>query len=278
MLLRLARHSLNALALTAALAVGLSAVWLHAHGGQLLSVQTGSMTPIIDKGDMVVVTRVPARQLAVGDVVTYASPTNPHKTITHRIIRITSQQITTKGDANAVADPTFNASSVIGRVRAHVRYAGRALDFARRPVGLLILIYVPALSILFSEMRRLSAAYKKERPYFAPGMEARLRARRAPPNYRAMATKACVALAVVVSFGLAQPVQAALHSTAMLPGNTILTAKLHKQGCDSSNTTITVNNSTSQTASSGSASGPSATSGSAANNSSTSTSITITNC
>lgn len=278
MVLRILRTTLNTLSLVAAVALGVGAAVLHFEHGQLLSVQTGSMTPVINKGDLVVVTRVPESHLAVGDVVTYVSPLNPKKTLTHRIIKIHGQQITARGDANAVADPVFNASAIVGQVKAHVRYAGYALDFSRKPLGLMLLIYVPALTIVIAEVKRLSAAYRKAQPYVAAGVLRHTRARFTPPtNYRAMAGKVCVALAMV-SLGIARPVQAALSSTVVLQGNTIATGQLHHQCSGSTNNNIVINNSTTQIATSGNSSGSSATSGNASTTSNTGISITITNC
>src|SRR5476649_2056722 len=79
------------LSLLLVVGAGAAFVGVQAHGGKLLSVQTGSMTPYIRKGDLVAVTRVPKTQLRVGDVVTYINPRNIKQTITHRIIALPSK-------------------------------------------------------------------------------------------------------------------------------------------------------------------------------------------
>jgi signal peptidase I len=253
---------------------------VQAQGGKLLSVQTGSMTPHIHKGDLVVVTRVPAGQLVVGDVITYISPRQSRTTITHRIVRIHGSEIITKGDANPAADAPISTRAVVGKVTHHVRYAGRGLDFVRKPLGLALLIYVPALAVVISEVRRLSEHYRKQQPYFAPGVEARLRpylhaarAKRKAP----LAAQLSAVLVLAAAALIAPSVHAALHSNSVaLTGNTINAVVRRCTG--SSNTSINISSTTNQTAGTGSVSGPNATSGSASNSNSTSINITGNNC
>jgi signal peptidase I len=64
---------------------GLQAVLYYAQGGRMLSIQTKSMVPYLQKGELVEVVRVPAKTLKVGDVITYVSPVDNRITLTHRI-------------------------------------------------------------------------------------------------------------------------------------------------------------------------------------------------
>ena len=113
-----------------------------------LTVLSGSMQPLFGAGDVVVATPEPARDLRVGQVITYRIPVGDHHVETHRVIRILKHGddpvIWTKGDANPVRDPwTARLSgSTIWRQRWVIPVcrlsrdlasrAGRA-DDARRP-------------------------------------------------------------------------------------------------------------------------------------------------
>src|SRR5581483_1855789 len=100
-------------------------------GYKTLAVPTGSMRPAILPGSMVLVHRVPDSTLKVGDVITYTSPLNMHKTITHRIVKVTEldnkvPEFITKGDANLMPDLPVVGGLVVGKVAWHVPYMGRA--------------------------------------------------------------------------------------------------------------------------------------------------------
>jgi signal peptidase len=213
------------LGLSLLLLVGAGAAFagVQSRGGKLLSVQTGSMTPNIDKGDLVTVTRVPKTQLRVGDVVTYINPRNNKQTITHRIIALPNKanggRFTVKGDANAAADQPVNPTSILGRVNFHARYLGYVLDFIRKPIGLALIIYMPALFIVIDELKRLSRYYQKQQPYIMPGR--RTRKRNLRHGHQTIAGSALVIIILGLAVGLSPSVQAALQSKATLTGNRI---------------------------------------------------------
>lgn len=130
---------------------------------QVMSVQSGSMSPAINKGDAVVLRPVDRRDLKVGDVVSYRSPANQAVIITHRVVAVESNWglLVTKGDNTERADKPVAAAEVIGRVDARIAYAGFALDFLRSPAGLIAAVYIPAGTIVLLELRRLASYYGK---------------------------------------------------------------------------------------------------------------------
>jgi signal peptidase I len=210
------------LSLLLIIAAGAALVGVQARGGKLLSVQTGSMTPNIRKGDLVAVTRVPKSQLRVGNVVTYINPRNAKQTITHRIIALPSpangQKFIVRGDANPAPDPPVNPASILGKVTFHAPYLGTAVDFVRTPIGLAILIYIPALLIVIDEVKRLSRHYRQQQPYSVLGRHTH------EPGPRHTKRAAAGVSLLVFCFGLAiivPQVQAALLSRATLSGNHI---------------------------------------------------------
>jgi len=129
---------------------------------QVLSVQSGSMAPLINKGDAVVVEPVGANPVQVNDVISYHSPQDPKVVITHRVQSVDRQTglVTTKGDANTTADPPFAASLVVGRVQQRVIGAGRVIDLLHSTFGLVAAIYIPALVIVTMEFRTLTAYFR----------------------------------------------------------------------------------------------------------------------
>lgn len=94
-------------------------------------VHTGSMGNTIPSGSAVIVRE---HEYHVGQVVSF---TIAGEVVTHRLIKITDGQITTKGDANLSADPQrLPESNIIGGVVAAPRNLGFALQYFRLPFGI----------------------------------------------------------------------------------------------------------------------------------------------
>jgi len=151
---------LVAISLFSAAALG----YVRVRGLQLLSVQTGSMRPEIRPGDAVLVRRV-YQALIPGDIISYQSLADPKLTITHRVVSVSSMTGTliTKGDVLQTNDPPIGYDRVIGRVVRIVPVVGRGVDFIRRPVGLIGVVYLPAVILIGAEIRRLMKYYDMQR-------------------------------------------------------------------------------------------------------------------
>lgn len=265
-------------------------------GWKALIVPTGSMRPTMPPGSLVIVHRVPTSSLKVGDVITYANPFRPSTTITHRLTKkfLIDGRVpgfVTKGDANKVADVPFAAGLVRGKAIWHVPYVGQLLLWAKRPLGLALLVYLPGLLIIVEEIRRLNDYFKLSQPYRLYDfrkVKDRESAIIKPSKGVAMAASLSVVFLLAGVF-LWQPVLAAIGSnTVTIANNRISSGTIPNQnkcsGNTQNNTNVNVNNSTTQTATTGNATnsnntnGGSATSGNATNGNSTSVTITITNC
>ncbi len=161
-LLTLAARGLLAITLILVLAGGAGLVVLHARGQRLLSVQSASMVPVFRPGDALIVEPVPARKLRVGQVVSYRSQLNPQLVISHRLIKIDQYTgwLTTQGDALHSADQPFPPDRLVGRALAVAPNLGYVLNFIRRPLGLLLVVYLPALSLVIIELRQLQTSFK----------------------------------------------------------------------------------------------------------------------
>jgi len=68
----------------------------------VVAVFSESMVPVLNKGDMIFVHN--NGEFEVGDIVVYETSQAPYPII-HRIIEVDDNTISTKGDANPVADP-----------------------------------------------------------------------------------------------------------------------------------------------------------------------------
>lgn len=130
---------------------------------QIKIVESGSMEPTILTGSLVIIK--PATSYAVGDIITFTSVSADVPT-THRIVAIREASgqkfFMTKGDANEEADTNETAlRSVIGKVALVVPYVGFVLDFARQPIGFGLLIVLPALLIIWSELEKIWREVRK---------------------------------------------------------------------------------------------------------------------
>ena len=137
------------------LCAGLIAIGVEWRAQELtvLSVQSGSMAPLIQTGDAVAVRPASAEELRPGDVISFYDQTGS-AVVTHRIIA-TEGGIVTQGDANPTPDGVLDTALLIGRVERRLARAGLVLDFARSLPGLLLLVYIPALYVICGETRRL---------------------------------------------------------------------------------------------------------------------------
>ena len=134
----------------------------------VLVVQSGSMEPTIKTGGVVIVW--PAASYQVGDIVTYGRHGWQQSTITHRIIDSRQQAgqtvFITQGDANNASDSRpVEPGEILGKVRFHLPYVGYALDWAKRPLGFLLVIGLPALVIISDEIKKILVELKKKKTY-----------------------------------------------------------------------------------------------------------------
>lgn len=109
--------------------------------GMTLTVLSGSMTPRIPVGSVVLVVPADPETLRVGDVATYQTAPGKAEFITHRIVDIdtttTPMSFTFKGDANPGADlEPVPAGAIRGELWFHVPYLGAIRDSLQTGGGL----------------------------------------------------------------------------------------------------------------------------------------------
>lgn len=124
-----------------------------------LNVLTGSMSPALHPGDLVIVTRASWKAINPGDIITYADPKRPGATITHRLVRTDTSRsvpmLVTKGDANSSSDAPFPAGRLVGKVVATIPGAGYLTGVFHNPLALAALVIVPGVIVIAAEARRL---------------------------------------------------------------------------------------------------------------------------
>ncbi|MEQ4521880.1 signal peptidase I [Nocardioides kribbensis] len=187
---RVAAWAATLLAL-AALTVGLVVPRLA--GGSAYTVLTGSMRPGLPPGTLVVVRPVETGELRTGDVVTYQLRSDEPAVVTHRVVAVGVDgagelRLTTRGDANDVADPVaVRPEQVRGRLWyavPHLGHVGRLLSGEqRRLAGLVLagLLLSSAASAYARVVREHRAASSRRTPVAA----GRHRAADAHPRERA---------------------------------------------------------------------------------------------
>lgn len=135
-----------------------------AFGHPVMIVLSGSMTPVIRTGDLIVddpVTAAQARHLHVGQIISVRDAPGSDVIITHRVVRILTTRgavsYVTKGDANDAPDATPRpVSAVIGVFRSAIPGGGYVLAALHRPLVLGLLLASAALWFLAGPLYRLA--------------------------------------------------------------------------------------------------------------------------
>ncbi len=131
-------------------------------GHPVMTVLSGSMSPAIRTGDVIVddqVTAAQAEHLQVGQIVSFREAAGSTTIITHRIIAVHDQNgqvsYVTKGDANNAADtPARPASDVVGVFSHDIPRGGYILADLHRPIVVGLLAASIALCLLAGPLFR----------------------------------------------------------------------------------------------------------------------------
>ena len=136
------------------------------------SVQTDSMKPFFEQGDLVIDEVVDPASLKEGDVITFWTVINGYRVLnTHRIVSITDYgnylYFETKGDANPISDTTgVHQNEIVGKYKTHIPKVGKFLDFLQTSKGFFICIVIPVALFFIYQLIvfvRTLSAYNKEK-------------------------------------------------------------------------------------------------------------------
>lgn len=131
-------------------------------GFNVLVVQSASMEPTIEPGDVVIVKskkKDTSPALQVQDVITFKqimSSGEKPTWITHRVVDVTTAggntMYITKGDANDTQDKDpVTENNLLGKVVATVPKMGFFFDFIKQPLGMFVCIGLPILILILFE-------------------------------------------------------------------------------------------------------------------------------
>lgn len=114
------------------------------------SIQTDSMYPTLNPGDLIISTAVKdASELQPNDIITYWTVINGERVLnTHRITDIYDggnyRIFATKGDNNLIADPlTVHESEVVGKFSFKIPGIGKVFDYLQTSTGFLLVVVLP---------------------------------------------------------------------------------------------------------------------------------------
>ena len=135
-------------------------------GHPVLVVLSGSMSPAIRTGDLIVddpVSGAAAQRLHVGQATTFSDGPGSSRYVTHRIVgvvhRSTGVLYRTKGDANRSPDTALRpASDVIGTVAARLPHGGYVLADLHGRAVLAVAFALPLLWLVLPLRRRKGGA------------------------------------------------------------------------------------------------------------------------
>lgn len=138
----------------------LAAVAPQLAGYRSFTVRSGSMTPAIETGDVVVTEPISPLGARVGDVVTFVDPEGTGKLFSHRVqsVRAEGDQVAfvTRGDANTSTERwRVPAGGSIGKVVYRIPKVGYALAWIDSAPARLALIAIPALLLLWAALLRI---------------------------------------------------------------------------------------------------------------------------
>lgn len=126
---------------------------------KILMVESGSMEPVIKTGGIIVT--LPSKSYQMNDIVTFFYDNDEKNLITHRIevrkFDRSGQAIyLTSGEANKTFDEReIMDKNIVGKVVLTLPYLGYFADFAKKPLGFILLIIIPATIIIYEEFKNL---------------------------------------------------------------------------------------------------------------------------
>src|SRR3989344_432313 len=150
------------------IALGVAFIAFPQFGNKALIVRSGSMSPAIDVGSIVVARPADNAVYKIGDIIAFRSEKNPETLITHRVVSVGKDKAgvfyKTKGDANEEADGwSVSSKNVLGKVEFTLPYAGRVLTFAKSELGFLFLIAIPASFVIVMEIWTIFKEIRKRK-------------------------------------------------------------------------------------------------------------------
>ena len=128
-------------------------------GIKIFTVITGSMIPVYNIGDVLIVKNIEPEEIKVNDDIVYKGEKGSYrnKTITHRVLFINQKEdgnykITTKGVANRAQDPEINQNQVLGKVIGKISIVSFILKII---TNIYVLILIPVVILVYKNIKKI---------------------------------------------------------------------------------------------------------------------------
>jgi signal peptidase len=131
------------------------------YGWRMQAILSGSMSPLLPIGSVVLTKTLSPSAYVVGDVVTFKLPTQPRELVTHRILTRTYSpsgvlMFVTKGDANTRSDGwNISSGAVLGKVIMTIPRLGYLVYALHIPVGFMAMALLTLCACVLPIWREL---------------------------------------------------------------------------------------------------------------------------
>ena len=132
-------------------------------GYKFFVVLTGSMSPTLDVGDLVVVKETEPEAISVGDVITYSVGND--NVVTHRVKEIVTDdtlRFVTQGDANNVEDMNpVHHEDLVGKVVYQFAGMGAKVQFIQENIVIIVGLFIAMMASSYFFVHQLKKVTKK---------------------------------------------------------------------------------------------------------------------
>lgn len=136
-------------------------------GHQMYFIRTGSMSPYLEPGDVIISKKYDGGELIAGkdgDVVTYYGNMNGTvELITHRVIEVDGDKVVTQGDFNNVADLPITKDDIEAVMVHKTVVIDKIYKIISTTWGFWLFIFTPIASLIVAEIVSLVKELKKEK-------------------------------------------------------------------------------------------------------------------
>lgn len=140
------------------------------YGYRLFNVATGSMIPVYNINDVIIVKETDVTTLKVGDDVAYKGTRAglEGKVITHRIIKIEEDtngelRFFTQGVNSQNADPSITGDQILGKVEGKLFFINELNHVVKSNLGFFFLVFCPLILVIALEIAQSVIEYKLEK-------------------------------------------------------------------------------------------------------------------
>ncbi|OPF50646.1 signal peptidase I [Clostridium baratii] len=118
-------------------------------GYKFYDVLTGSMSPTINPGSLIIVKEIDDNEIKKGDVITFKGSSTSNLT-THRVVEVIEKnnniKFQTKGDGNDVLDPMLiDGNLLVGKVILDIPYMGKVMSFINQYRAIIVILIIAYL-------------------------------------------------------------------------------------------------------------------------------------